>query len=158
MNAIFPGSFDPVTNGHIDLIKRASKVFEKLTVLVMTNTNKHGLFTPTERAKLLADAVVDLKNVKVLVFEADLTVRAAQKLSAGVIVRGARNGSDFESERSIADMNYHLDAELETVVLPAVGEYSFISSTLVREVAHFGGNLQGLVPQNVARALKEKMC
>ncbi|KRL38728.1 pantetheine-phosphate adenylyltransferase [Liquorilactobacillus uvarum] len=158
MNAIFPGSFDPVTCGHIDLIKRASKIFSELTVLVMTNTNKHGIFSPAERVALLNDSVACFDNVKVLSLEADLTVRAAESLGAKVIVRGARNGQDFETERGIADMNRHLDPSLETVLLPAVGKYSFISSTLVKEVARFDGNLAGLVPQKVARALKEKMC
>ncbi|KRL01384.1 pantetheine-phosphate adenylyltransferase [Liquorilactobacillus capillatus] len=158
MNAIFPGSFDPVTNGHVDLIKRASMLFTELTVLIMTNTSKNSLFSPSEKAVLLENAVAGLRNVKVRVFEADLTVRAARQLQAKVIVRGARNGKDFETERSIADMNRHLEPDLETILLPAAGKYNFLSSTLVREVAHFHGDLAGLVPANVIRALEEKMC
>ncbi|KRM96503.1 phosphopantetheine adenylyltransferase [Liquorilactobacillus aquaticus DSM 21051] len=158
MNAIFPGSFDPVTCGHINLIKRASKIFSEVTVLVMTNTNKHGLFSPAERVALLETSVACFENVKVLSLEADLTVRAAESLGADVIIRGARNGQDFEAERSIADMNRHLAPEIETILLPAVEKYSFISSTLVKEVARFDGNLAGLVPDIVAHALKEKMC
>ncbi|GEO68537.1 pantetheine-phosphate adenylyltransferase [Levilactobacillus acidifarinae] len=154
--AVFPGSFDPLTNGHLDLITRASRLFDQLIVAVGQNTAKQGVFTPAERVAFIEQSIPDLPNVTVRV-ETGLTVAFMRQCHATVLVRGLRNSVDFEYEQGIAGMNHHLDAHIETVCLMANPQYQFVSSSLLREVAKFGGNLTTLVPVPVARALVKRL-
>ncbi|KRN34350.1 pantetheine-phosphate adenylyltransferase [Liquorilactobacillus mali] len=157
MKAIFPGSFDPITCGHIDLIKRASLIFDEIVVLVMTNTSKSGLFSSAERVALIKNEIQDIANVTVEARENVLTVQAAKDLEAQVILRGLRSSRDFLYETDIAAINKKLNPTLETLFLPTNNEYGHISSSLIKEVAKFDGNLDGLVPPNVQAALKDKL-
>jgi pantetheine-phosphate adenylyltransferase len=154
--AIYPGSFDPVTNGHLDLIERASKLFGRLVVTVARNGEKAPMFTLQERVEMLREAVHPFSNVEVDTFDG-LLVDYARKLGARVLVRGIRAVSDYEYELQMALMNRRLEPQLETVfMLPAV-EYSFLSSHLVRELAVLGGSLNGLVPPAVEQRLRIKV-
>lgn len=154
--AIFPGSFDPLTKGHLDLIKRSSQMFEEVVVTVAKNTSKNGVFTYKERMDLIKPNIASIENVSVT--DADgLTVDLANSINATVIVRGLRNSSDFNSESSIAAMNYNLDNSIESVFLITRPEFQSVSSSLIKEIAHFGGDITPYVPQNVASALKEKL-
>ncbi|AUJ30023.1 MAG: pantetheine-phosphate adenylyltransferase [Liquorilactobacillus hordei] len=157
MKAVFPGSFDPITCGHLDLIKRASLIFDEIVVLVMTNTNKSGLFSNVERVELIENEVRDIENVAVESRENVLTVQAAKDLQAQVILRGLRSSRDFLYETDIAAINKKLSPGLETLFIPTDKDYGHISSSLIKEVAKFGGNLDGLVPLNVEAALKDKL-
>ena len=153
--AIYPGTFDPVTNGHLDIATRAAKIFEKLIIGVYGTPKKQLLFTIDERVKLVRQAVVELPNVEVVSF-AGLTTNFAAGLGVRVMVRGLRAGADFEREFELAMMNKKLAPELELVCLMARLEYQFLSSSLLKEVASLGGNIDNLVPKHVAEALKEK--
>jgi pantetheine-phosphate adenylyltransferase len=154
--AIYPGSFDPVTNGHLDLIERASKIFGRLIVSVLRNTEKAPMFTLNERVEMLREATQPFPGVEVDTFDG-LLVDYARKLGSHVILRGIRAVSDYEYELQMALMNRRLEPELETVfMLPAV-EYSYLSSHLVRELATLGGSLNGLVPPAVERRLRIKV-
>lgn len=157
MIALFPGSFDPLTNGHLDLIYRSSKMYDKIIVAVMTNTAKRPLFTTEEKLQLIKKNVENIKNVAVIAVEADLTVNVMAKLGATVLIRGVRDVKDFEYEREIAAMNSQLDSEIETILLLARPEYSFLSSTMIKEVSQFNGDISKFVPANVARSLKKKL-
>ncbi|MDN2452462.1 pantetheine-phosphate adenylyltransferase [Lactobacillus sp. UCMA15818] len=157
MKAIFPGSFDPITCGHLDLIKRASLIFDEIVVLVMTNTSKSGLFSSIERVALIKNEIQNIENVTVAARENVLTVQAAKDLQAQVILRGLRSGRDFLYETDIAAINKKLNPDLETLFLPTNKEYEHISSSLIKEVAKFDGDLAGLVPVNVEEALKDKL-
>ena len=156
-SAIFPGSFDPVTNGHLDVIKRASKLFDKLIVSVAINESKNALFTMDERQQLLREACVNLglTNIEVVAFEG-LLVDAVKKFKVNAIVRGLRAVSDFEIEFQMALMNRELDSNCETIFLMPSPEYSFTSSRMVKEVAKFGGDISAFVHPVVIEALKEK--
>lgn len=156
MKAIFPGSFDPLTNGHLNLIKRAAKICDELVVAVLTNTAKQPLFTPEEKVALIKDAIRHVDNVTVVSVQATLTVKVVRQLGADCIVRGVRNESDFSYERDIAAMNAHLSPTIETITLFARPKYAFISSSMIKEVARFGGSLTDLVPPAVATALQKK--
>lgn len=157
MKAVFPGTFDPLTMGHLDLIKRASKMFDQVTVLVATNTSKKAMFSFAERKALLEQEIAFLPNVNVIAAPKDLTVNVAQKIKAQAIIRGVRDAQDFEYEKAIALMNRHLAPEIETVLLLTDARYSFLSSSIVKEVALFGGDLTGLLPDKTAQALREKV-
>src|SRR5579864_6671049 len=154
--AIYPGSFDPVTNGHLDLIERASKLFGRLVVSVLRNAGKEApMFSLSERVEMLREVTQPFANVEVDTFDG-LLVDHARKLDARVILRGIRAVSDYEYELQMALMNRKLEPQLETVfMLPAV-EYSFLSSHLVRELAMLGGSLTGLVPPAVEQRLRIK--
>jgi len=156
-SAIFPGSFDPVTNGHLDVIKRASGLFDKLIVSVAINESKRSLFTMDEKQFLLREACSDagLKNVEVLSFEG-LLVDAVKKFDASVIVRGLRALSDFEFEFQMALMNRELDKACETIFLMPSPEYSFTSSRMIKEIARYNGDISAFVPPIVIDALKRK--
>lgn len=157
MKAIFPGSFDPITNGHLALIKRAAVIFDEVIVVVANNHGKHNLFSQPERLQLVTAAVADLSNVRaVCPREHELTVQVAQRLGARVIVRGVRNETDFSFEQSIAAVNRELAADIETILLPSQGPFQQLSSTLVREIASYGGNLSALVPPAVQTALSRQ--
>ena len=152
--AIYPGSFDPITNGHLDIATRAAKLFDKLIIGVYDTPDKHLLFTE-ERVNLVREATADLPNVEVESFS-KLTVEFASKVGAQVMVRGLRISSDFEREFDLAMMNKKLFPELELVCLMANLKYQFLSSSLLKEAASLGGNIDDLVPHCVAEALKKK--
>jgi pantetheine-phosphate adenylyltransferase len=156
--AIYPGSFDPITHGHLDVVVRASRLFGDLVLGVYTGGDKPGgLFAPAERIVLAREAVaaIGLDNVAVEPF-AGLTVEFARARGATTIVRGLRAVSDFEYEFKLAHMNHHLAPEIEVVCLMTSERHSFISSSLIREVAALGGDVAGLVPDNVHRALQSR--
>ena len=156
VRAIYPGSFDPVTYGHLDVIKRASKIVDELIVGVLNNKSKTPLFSVENRVKMLNDAVSDLPNVKVMSFEG-LLVDFAKKVDAQLIVRGLRAVTDFEYELQMSQTNQKLDPNIETMFLTTSIEYSYLSSTTVREIAAFGGDLTQFVPEAVALELEKKM-
>ena len=155
--AIFPGSFDPITNGHVEVVEAAARMFEKLYVVIMTNTSKKYLFDEKERLDLARKVFENDENVEVIARPAELTVEVAHELNAGEIVRGLRNTTDFNYERDIAGINKTLDPKLNTVLLFTRPEDSFISSSMIKETVFFGGNVSTLVPKSVAAALKEKL-
>ena len=154
--AIYPGSFDPITNGHLDIASRAAKLFEKLIIGVYDIPAKHLLFTTEERLDLVRQAVANLPNVEVESFTG-LAVDFARKVKAQVVVRGLRVGADFEREFEMALMNKELFPELELVCLMTNLEYQFLSSSLLKEVASLGGNIDDFVPKRVAEALRKKV-
>ncbi|MGX6969758.1 pantetheine-phosphate adenylyltransferase [Vagococcus bubulae] len=154
--ALFPGSFDPVTKGHLNTIQKASKLFDELVVGVFTNTTKQTLFTPAERRAFIVEEVKELGNVSVRLCENDLTIRIADELGADYLVRGIRNQLDYEYEKSIAVLNKHLSSHIETIFLISDEEYNHISSSMVKEIAKFQGNITDFVPQKVNEALKLK--
>jgi pantetheine-phosphate adenylyltransferase len=153
--AIYPGSFDPLTNGHLSLIQRGLKMFDKLIVAIAVNPKKTPLFSVEERKRLIRDAVGDDARVEVDAFEG-LLVDYAKRRKARVVLRGLRAVSDFEFEFQLANMNRRLSSELETVFMMTGEDYFYISSNLVREVASLGGDLEGIVPPNVLVALAQK--
>ena len=146
--AIYPGSFDPVTNGHLDIIKRGSKVFDKLIVGVLVNIDKVGLFSIEERVELIKRVTSHLENVEVVSFNG-LLVDLAKKNNARVILKGLRAVSDFEYEFQMALMNSQLDNEVETLFMTTSAANSFLSSSSVKQVAKFGGDIKGLVPDEI---------
>jgi pantetheine-phosphate adenylyltransferase len=155
--AIYPGSFDPITLGHLDVARRAARVFDELVVTVYTGSDKPGaLFTVAERIALARAALRDEPSIRVDSFSG-LTVEYARQIGAETIVRDLRAISDFEYEFKLAHMNEHLAPEIEVVCLMTSSRHSFISSSLIREVAALGGNVEGLVPENVAVALRDKI-
>ena len=129
MKAIFPGSFDPVTNGHLDIIKRSAAIFDEVFVVVLTNTAKKPMFSANERQSFIQKATEKIPNVKVLAKEADLTVNVAQELDAQIIIRSVRNTQDLEFEQNIAAMNKELAPKIETLILLTDPKYAFLSST-----------------------------
>lgn len=153
--AVYPGSFDPLTNGHKDIIKRAAKLYDEISVAVLINTNKKELFSIEERVKLIENEIKDLPNVRVDSFHG-LLVDYCEANEIGVIIRGLRAVSDYEYEMQIAQMNRSLSQAVETVFLMTNTKYSFLSSSIVKEVARFGGNIAEIVPGPVAEKLKEK--
>ncbi|MFC1897289.1 pantetheine-phosphate adenylyltransferase [Chloroflexota bacterium] len=155
--AIYPGSFDPMTNGHLDIATRAAKLFEKIIIGVYeTPGDKRLLFTTEERVELVRQAIVNLPNVEVESFSG-LAVDFAIKLGAQAMVRGLRMGADFEREFDLAMMNKKLSPKLEVICLMANQEYQFLSSSLLKEAANLGGNINSFVPKHVAIALKRKV-
>jgi pantetheine-phosphate adenylyltransferase len=153
--ALCPGSFDPPTNGHVDVIERAARHFDGVCVAVIANPSKTHLFTLAERTQLLADALSHLENIEVASFDG-LLVDFARERRLSVIVKGLRAVSDFEYELQMAQMNSTLLPGLDTVFITAKPEWAFLSSSLVKEVARFGGAVDGLVPPLVAKALAER--
>ncbi|BDZ31116.1 pantetheine-phosphate adenylyltransferase [Lactiplantibacillus sp. WILCCON 0030] len=154
--AVFPGSFDPVTRGHLDLIKRASRLFDQLIVAVMTNTSKQPLFTKAEKVSLIEAEVASLPNVTVQA-ATGLTVDFMAAQHATVLVRGLRNEQDFGYERDIAWMNQSLDEQIETVCLLARPPYAYFSSSLIKEVARMGTDVSEYVPTAVAKQLTQRL-
>jgi pantetheine-phosphate adenylyltransferase len=153
--AVCPGSFDPVTNGHLDIIRRAAALFDEVTVGVLVNPNKQGLFDVDERLGMLREVVADLDNVKVESFQG-LLVDFCRDHDIDAIVKGLRAVSDFDSELQMAQMNTSLSG-VETVFVPTSPEWSFLASSLVKEVARFGGDVSGLVPSVVLARLNERL-
>jgi pantetheine-phosphate adenylyltransferase len=154
--AIYPGSFDPLTNGHLDLIARGSKIFDELIVAILRNPEKDPLFTLSERRDMLEAMTGPWKNVRVDAFEG-LMVDYAVKVKASAVLRGIRAISDYEYELQMALMNRKLSPELETVFMMPAEAYSYLSSRLVREIAQLGGSIQGLVPDLVEQRLRQKL-
>jgi pantetheine-phosphate adenylyltransferase len=155
VRAIYPGSFDPLTNGHLDLIERGSKIFDELIVGILRNAEKDPLFTLAERLDMLDQMVKPYKNVRVESFEGLLVDYAMQK-QAKAVLRGIRAISDYEYELQMALMNRKLQPQLETVFMMPAEAYSYLSSRLVKEVFRLGGSVRGLVPQLVEERLREK--
>ena len=155
IRAVYPGTFDPVTNGHLDLIRRCSALFDEVVVAVLRNTEKIPLFAIEERVEMLENVVKQLPNVAVATFEG-LLVDFAERSEASVIVRGIRAVSDYEYELQMAMMNRRLSSRVETVFLMPAEAYSYLSSRLVREISSLGGSVHGLVPSLVERRLKQK--
>ena len=153
--AIYPGSFDPITNGHLDLITRASRMVDRLVVAVLRNQSKRPLFSVEERLEMIAEAAGGFSHVEIAAFEGLLVDFAASR-GASMILRGIRAVSDYELEWQMALMNRRLRPEIETVFLTAGEEFSFISSKLVKEVASLGGSVTGIVPAAVEARLKRK--
>ena len=155
VTAVYPGTFDPFTNGHIDLVRRALRLFPRLIVAVARNPQKAPLFTLEERLAIIREALGSLAEVEVDTFDA-LTVDYVRKKGAQVILRGVRAVSDFEAEFAMALMNRKISGEVETVFLMPNQAYTYLSSRLVKEVALLGGNVDDLVPPLAARLLKER--
>lgn len=154
--ALFPGSFDPLTMGHLDTIRRGAKLVDELIIGVFINSNKKSVFTTEEKMALVEEATSDLPNVRVISQETELTVKAAKRLGATYLLRGIRSVKDYEYERDIMEMNHHLDDEIETIFLLARAEYSHVSSSLLKEVMLFGGDVQPYLPENVYHKMMEK--
>ena len=156
MKALYPGTFDPPTNGHVDLIQRGSKLFDHLTVAILVNPVKNPLFTVEERVEMLEEVTGALGNVSVATFDG-LMVEFARKVGASAVLRGIRAISDYEHEFQMALMNRRLAPDVETVFLQPAGRYSFVSSRMVKEVFSFGGDISGLVPPNVVKKLRARI-
>jgi pantetheine-phosphate adenylyltransferase len=154
--AIYPGSFDPITAGHLELIKRASALFDKLIVAILRNAEKEALFSVEERTEMVQEVIADFSDAEVASFDGLLVDYAAQR-GASVILRGIRAVSDYEYELQMALMNRRLRPEIETVFLLAGEAHSFISSRLVKEVIRLGGNISGLVPPSVEGRLRRRL-
>ena len=153
--AIYPGSFDPITHGHLDVVKRAARLFDEIVVAVAFNDQKRTLFATEERVTLITEAVASEPNVRVTHFEG-LLVDFARQQQASAVIRGLRAVSDFEFEFQMALMNRKLDQTIETIFLTPKEEYTYLSSRIVKEIARLGGNVDAFVPGSVARALREK--
>lgn len=156
LRAVYPGSFDPVTNGHLDIIRRSRCLADELIVGVLNNKAKTPLFSVEERVKMLEEMTKNMPGVKVVPFEG-LLVDFAKEMSAGIVVRGLRAVTDFEYELQMAQTNNKLSPELETVFLTTSLEYSYLSSTIVKEVAAFGGDISQFVPETIERRIQEKI-
>lgn len=154
--AVYPGSFDPITLGHVDIIERLSVLYDEVIVLVSESMQKSHLFSATERKQLIEQSMIDLKNVRVDIWNG-LTVDYMREANSNVVVRGLRAVVDFEYELTMANMNKKLAPDIETVLVFASPEYYYISSRGVKEVARFGGSLKGLVPKHVIRPLTQRM-
>ena len=156
LRAVYPGSFDPVTYGHLDIIRRSRSLADELIVGVLNNKAKTPLFSVEERVKMLKEVTKDLGNVKVVPFDG-LLVEFARQQKARLVIRGLRAITDFEYEIQMSQTNHKLEPEVETMFLTTNLKYSYLSSTIVREVVAFGGDISQFVPETVAKSIKEKM-
>lgn len=156
VKAIYPGSFDPITVGHLDIIKRAAKNFDVLYVAVMKNSSKNYTFSEEERIKLIKKCVKSIKNVEVVVGNG-LTIELAKKLQCSVIVRGIRAVTDYESELSLATSNMALNDKIETLFLVSRPELSFLSSSIAKEIASYGGDIDKFIPKIIQSDVKNKL-
>ncbi len=154
---VFGGSFDPLTYGHLDLIQRSTKLFDQVVVLIAVNTSKKSLFTLDERKQLIETAVKDLPNVRIESMEDGLIAHYYKDLGAVSLIRGVRSAQDFDYEASLATLNKSQYEELETIFLLANEKYRHLSSSLIKEIAHFEGDISKMVPPNVAQAMKDKL-
>lgn len=155
--ALFPGSFDPITNGHVETAKKAAQIFDKVYVVAMTNTSKHYLFTAKERADFIRDALKDIPNIEVLDKPDMLTVNLAHELHARAIVRGVRNSADFRYEQEIAGINKRLAPDINTVLLFSSPENFFVASSMIKELARFDEDVHQFLPERAAKALRKKL-
>ncbi|MBR6400963.1 MAG: pantetheine-phosphate adenylyltransferase [Firmicutes bacterium] len=153
--AVYPGSFDPTTNGHLDVIERAAKIVDKLIVGVLINPNKKGLFTVEERVEQLKSLTQSLPNVEVRSFSG-LLVDFARSVDARIVIRGLRAVTDFEYEFQMALTNRSLAGEIETLFIPTSAHYMYVSSSMVKEVASFGKSVEGMVPESIQKQMDEK--
>lgn len=156
LRAVYPGSFDPVTYGHLDIIERSAKLVDELIIGVLNNKAKTPLFSAEERVRMLNEVTKDMPNVTVVPFEG-LLVDFARKMDAGLVIRGLRAITDFEYELQMAQTNHKMEPDVETVFLTTSLDYSYLSSTTVKEVAAFGGDISQFVPGIVADLIEEKM-
>ena len=156
LRAIYPGSFDPVTNGHLDVIRRSSKMVDELIVGVLNNNAKMPLFSVEERVRMLKEVTKDIPNVRIYPFDGLLSDFAA-KMEAGVVIRGLRAITDFEYELQMSQTNHKLNPDVETIFLTTSIEYSYLSSTTVKEIASYGGDITQFVPEAVVGKLEQKM-
>ena len=156
LRAIYPGSFDPVTLGHLDIIRRSASIADELIVGILNNKAKTPLFSVGERVRMLEEVTKDFPNVKIIPFEG-LLVEFAKQMDAKVIVRGLRAITDFEYELQMSQTNQKIEPEIETLFLTTSLEFSFLSSTTVKEVASFGGDITQFVPEVIVKKIKEKM-
>lgn len=156
LKAIYPGSFDPVTYGHLDIIKRSCKIVDELIVGVLNNNAKMPLFSPEERVKMLKNTTKNLTNVKIVIFDG-LLINFARQEKADVVIRGLRAITDFEYELQMSQTNHKLEPGVETMFLTTNIEYSYLSSTIVKEIAVWGGDIAQFVPETVAMELDKKM-
>jgi pantetheine-phosphate adenylyltransferase len=152
---VYPGSFDPVTNGHLDIVERAANIFDEVIVSVFCNPNKEPVFTMEERVEMLKKATEKFENVKVDAFSG-LTTKYVNSIGGEAILRGLRAVSDFEGEFQMASMNKHLDDEIETIFLMTDTKYAFLSSSVIKEAAYFDGDIKDLVPDFVYQKLRNK--
>lgn len=156
MGVAYPGSFDPITSGHRDIIKRVQSIFGHVVVLISNSPKKNYLFTPEERQKMAMESLKDIPNVKIMISE-ELTVHFLKKHKISILIRGLRAVSDFENELAMATMNKKLAPEIETMIVFTSPEYNYVSSHMVKEVAIYGGDVRELVPANVQKALVQKL-
>ncbi|MGC6767619.1 pantetheine-phosphate adenylyltransferase [Enterococcus sp. LJL51] len=152
---LFPGSFDPFTMGHLNTVERAALIFDEVIIGVFTNTTKKSLFGPEEKERMIKEAVSHLANVRVFRQENKLTVETAKELGAGFLIRGIRNIQDFEYEKNIALMNRHLQTDIETVFLLSDEKYAHISSSILKEIITFGGDVSEYLPEAVNRSIEK---
>ncbi|MHC5216272.1 pantetheine-phosphate adenylyltransferase [Enterococcus sp. LJL128] len=152
---LFPGSFDPFTMGHLNTVERAALIFDEVIIGVFTNTTKKSLFGPEEKERMIKEAVSHLANVRVFHQENKLTVETAKELGAGFLIRGIRNIQDFEYEKNIALMNRHLQTDIETVFLLSDEKYAHISSSILKEIITFGGDVSEYLPEAVNRSIEK---
>jgi len=155
IKAIYPGSFDPLTNGHLDIIKRASQTFDELIIAVSQNINKTSFLNKNEKIDIITKEIAEMNNVKVQAFDS-LLVDFAKSIDAKIIIRGLRAVSDFEYEFQLAGMNRHLNNSIETIFLTPSEEFSNISSSLIKEIYKIGGDISQFVPKNVIECLKAR--
>ncbi len=156
LRAIYPGSFDPVTNGHLDVIRRSSKMVDELIVGVLNNNAKMPLFSVEERVRMLEEVTKDIPNVRIYPFDG-LLIDFAAKMEAGVVIRGLRAITDFEYELQMSQTNHKLNPDVETIFLTTSIEYSYLSSTTVKEIASYNGDITQFVPEAVVGKLEQKM-
>ena len=155
--ALFPGSFDPITNGHVETAKKAAQIFDKVYVVAMTNTSKHYLFTAEQRADFIRDALKDVPNIEVLEKPDMIAVNLAHELHAKAIVRGVRNSADFRYEQEIAGINKRLAPDINTILLFSSPENSFVASSMIKELARFNEDVRQFLPEKAAEALRKKL-
>ncbi len=156
MKGLYPGSFDPITIGHLDMIERASKICDELIIVIMKNPNKKYEFTEKERKELIEKCIAHLENVTVEIGEG-LTIDYAKNRGCHSIIRGIRAIADYEYELSMATSNMKLNSEIETILLVAKPEYSFLSSSIAKEVAHYGGDLSSFVPEAIVKDIQKRL-
>ncbi len=155
MEVIYPGTFDPITNGHLDILERSLKVFDNVTILISNNTSKNNLFTPKERLKMAKDVLKDYKNVKVKLYN-ELLVDYIKKHNVKVVIRGLRAVSDFEYEFQMAMTNRRMNSDYESMFFITDMKYIYLSSSIVKELAAFNGDISFMVPSLIEKKLKEK--
>ena len=156
ITALYPGSFDPLTNGHLDIVDRTAQIFDRVVIAVLENPSKQPLFTTAERVAMIREALGERPRVDVSTFNG-LTIDFARQVGARVIVRGLRAVSDFESEFQMALMNRRLEPDVTTVFIPTSLRHLFLSSSLIKELAEFGGDISEFVPANVVAPLKQRL-
>ena len=157
VNSIYPGTFDPITNGHLDIVQRASLLFDKVTVCIYSGSLKNVIFNIDERVEMFKETVNALKNIEVIQYRDTLTVDLAKQLKSSVIIRGLRIGADFEYEREMALTNREMNSEIDTVCLISSLNFQYVSSSRVKEIAALGGNVSALVPKHVLSPLMKRI-